>query len=145
MDVYVVDTGIETSHADFGGRAVWGVTTATGSADRDGNGHGTHVAGTAGATGHGVAKRTRLVAVKALNDIGLGSIDDILAGLQWVLDAHASGGNFSVALLAFGSSGSLSIDAAVAELVQGGVVVVTTAGGSVSCWFCLLVLAKRPL
>ena len=44
VDIYVIDTGINIEHEDFGGRAVWGKVFA-GSAKKDGNGHGTHVAG----------------------------------------------------------------------------------------------------
>ncbi|KAJ1567183.1 hypothetical protein HK096_010695, partial [Nowakowskiella sp. JEL0078] len=44
--VYVIDTGINLTHPDFGGRAVWGITKRQGSPDIDDNGHGSHVAGT---------------------------------------------------------------------------------------------------
>eukprot|EP00731_Ephydatia_muelleri_P006094 Em0003g342a len=46
VNVYIIDTGIQTSHPDFGGRAIWGidfVDDPSPMADR--NGHGTHVAG----------------------------------------------------------------------------------------------------
>jgi subtilisin family serine protease len=45
VDVYILDTGIKTDHPDFGGRASHGYD-ATGEGNFDGNGHGTHVAGT---------------------------------------------------------------------------------------------------
>jgi hypothetical protein len=46
VDVYIVDTGIDTNHVDFGGRASFGVdVTGSGEGDNDNNGHGTHVAG----------------------------------------------------------------------------------------------------
>jgi subtilisin family serine protease len=46
VDVYIVDTGIHTSHEDFGGRASFGVdVTGSGEGDSDNHGHGTHVAG----------------------------------------------------------------------------------------------------
>jgi subtilisin family serine protease len=46
VDVYIVDTGIHTSHEDFGGRASFGVdVSGSGEGDNDLNGHGTHVAG----------------------------------------------------------------------------------------------------
>ncbi|SJL11638.1 uncharacterized protein ARMOST_15044 [Armillaria ostoyae] len=86
VDVYVVDTGIYTAHSTFGGRASWGATFG-GYADADGNGHGTHVAGTVGGTQYGVAKSVHLIAVKVLDDSGSGYISDILAGLEWVIDA----------------------------------------------------------
>lgn len=87
---YVVDTGIDTDHPvscvphtlefdgltnmiqDFDGRAEFLANFADNS-DTDGQGHGTHVAGTIGSTTYGVAKKTKLFAVKVLDDNGEGS------------------------------------------------------------------------
>lgn len=49
VTVYVIDTGIQIDHPEFGGRAVWGANFVSGSPDTDENGHGTHCAGTVGA------------------------------------------------------------------------------------------------
>jgi cerevisin len=72
----IVDTGILTTHTQFGGRARWGVTYG-GYANADGNGHGTHVAGIAGSTQFGVAKNVTLIAVKVLSDAGSGAYSDM--------------------------------------------------------------------
>ncbi|KAJ3307576.1 serine protease, partial [Blyttiomyces sp. JEL0837] len=61
VTVYVVDTGIAIEHPDFEGRALWGVTIPAGDADVDGNGHGTHCAGTIAGKRFGVAKNARVV------------------------------------------------------------------------------------
>jgi hypothetical protein len=46
VDVYIVDTGIDRNHQDFGGRASFGIdVSGSGEGDVDNNGHGTHVAG----------------------------------------------------------------------------------------------------
>src|SRR2546428_681138 len=63
---YTIDTGIYTSHADFGGRATVGYD-ALGGTGVDCNGHGTHVSGTVGGTSWGVAKNVRLVSVRVLD------------------------------------------------------------------------------
>lgn len=70
---YIIDTGIYTSHSDFGGRATFGANYAD-SSNTDGNGHGTHVAGTTGSTTYGVAKKTNLIAVKVLGSDGTCSL-----------------------------------------------------------------------
>ena len=44
--MYVVDTGVYVDHEEFEGRARWGKTIPQGDQDIDGNGHGTHCAGT---------------------------------------------------------------------------------------------------
>merc|ERR1712093_671854 len=57
VDVYVIDTGTNTEHVDFEGRAHWGKTIPANDADEDGNGHGTHCSGTVAGTKYGVAKK----------------------------------------------------------------------------------------
>jgi subtilisin family serine protease len=69
---YVIDTGIYTAHSQFGGRATF-LYNAVDSSNTDGNGHGTHVAGTIGSNTYGVAKKTNLYAVKVLDASGSGS------------------------------------------------------------------------
>ncbi|MCK1818003.1 S8 family serine peptidase, partial [Streptomyces sp. XM4011] len=87
--VYVIDTGIRTSHQDFGGRASFGYDYWGGTAN-DGNGHGTHVASTAAGTAYGVAKNADIVAVKVLNDAGSGTTASVVGGIDWVT-GNASG------------------------------------------------------
>src|SRR5687768_2151299 len=71
VTAYIIDTGIRTSHSEFGGRAVFGTDTVDGGqAAIDCNGHGTHVAGTVGGSTYGVAQGVTLVAVRVLNCAG---------------------------------------------------------------------------
>ncbi|KAG9091093.1 subtilisin-like serine protease [Ceratobasidium sp. 392] len=67
VDVYDIDTGIYTGHQEFGGRARWGATYG-GYANADGNGHGTHTAGTVGGSSVGQAPGCSLIAVKDYNN-----------------------------------------------------------------------------
>lgn len=83
---YVIDTGILIDHVEFGGRAQWGANFAGDGLDKDGNGHGTHCAGTIGGSTYGVAKKTQLIAVKVLDSKGNGQNSGVLAGIQWALD-----------------------------------------------------------
>lgn len=68
--VYVIDTGIYTSHPEFEGRATFLANFAGDGQNTDGNGHGTHCAGTVGSKTYGVAKKTKLFAVKVLDASG---------------------------------------------------------------------------
>ncbi|KAG5639868.1 hypothetical protein DXG03_002741, partial [Asterophora parasitica] len=112
VDVYVVDTGVYTGHSTFGGRARWGATFG-GYPDADGNGHGTHVAGTVGGSQYGVAKAVSIIAVKVLGDDGSGAITGIIDGLQWVSSAAAASGRPSIATLSLGGGASTPLDNAV--------------------------------
>jgi len=86
VDIYVLDTGVRTTHAVFTGRGTQGFT-ATGS-EVDGDGHGTHCAGTASGAKFGVAQGANLIAVKVLGDDGSGSSADTIAGMDFVLQNH---------------------------------------------------------
>ncbi|CAG8586670.1 6486_t:CDS:2 [Paraglomus brasilianum] len=140
VTVYIVDTGINIDHVDFGSRARWGHTVPDNDEDVDNNGHGTHVAGTAVGTRFGVAKKANVVAVKVLNSEGRGSTSDVIKGVEYVVKSHADemgrarkdGRPFkgSVANLSLGGSKSISLDAAINAAVTLGVHFVVAAGNS---------------
>ncbi len=114
VTAYIIDTGIRTSHSDFGGRAIWGTNTTGDGNNTDCNGHGTHVAGTVGGAQYGVAKGVKLIAVKVLNCAGSGSFAGVMAGIDWVT-AHHQPGQPAVANMSLGASGS---DAATENAVR---------------------------
>src|SRR5919201_5862733 len=83
---YVIDTGVRTTHVEFGGRATTGYTVPDGAGDIDCQGHGTHVAGTLGGATYGVAKGVKIVSVRVFGYGNCsGSDADLLAGIDWVL------------------------------------------------------------
>jgi subtilisin family serine protease len=82
---YIIDSGIDFSHPEFGGRAVLGSDQINdGRNGVDCNGHGTHVAGTVGGATTGVAKKTKLVAVRVFDCTGESANSTIIAGIDWV-------------------------------------------------------------
>jgi cerevisin len=87
IDTYVVDTGIDVEHSQFGGRAVWG-NNFVDSKDTDCNNHGTHVAGLIGSEDYGVCKDANLYAVKVLDCEGSGSLSGVIKGIEWVYKTH---------------------------------------------------------
>ncbi|KAF9562998.1 serine protease [Agrocybe pediades] len=127
VDIYVVDTGINTAHTDFGGRAVWGASFNN-LGNSDGNGHGTHCAGTAAGTRYGVAKAAKVIAVKVLSDSGSGATTGIVSGLNWVLSQAKASGRPSVVSMSLGGSASTALDNAVTSLTSAGIHVVVAAG-----------------
>ncbi|GIJ08646.1 S8 family serine peptidase [Micromonospora andamanensis] len=121
---YVIDTGIRTTHSDFGGRATWGTNTVD-SNNTDCNGHGTHVAGTVGGSAYGVAKATRLVAVKVLNCSGSGTNAGVIAGIDWVT---ANAVKPAVANMSLGGGANTSVDNAVINSINSGITYAVAAG-----------------
>lgn len=84
VTAYVIDTGINIDHVEFEGRARWGKTIPKNDIDKDGNGHGTHCAGTIASRKYGVAKKAEVVAVKVLGTNGSGSMSDVVDGVLYV-------------------------------------------------------------
>ena len=126
VDAYVVDTGIRSTHAEFGGRVLEGANFARGkNTTEDCNGHGTHVAGTVGGGTYGVAKDVNLVPVRVLDCRGSGSWSAVVAGMDWVVSA-ADGP--SVANLSLGGGANASVDDAIARMVDAGITTVVAAG-----------------
>jgi subtilisin family serine protease len=127
VSVYVIDTGIEVTHPDFGSRASFGVNTVD-TNNSDCNGHGTHVAGIVGGTTYGVAKLVRLVGVKVLNCSGSGTMAGVIAGVNWVTEHHVP--DKSVANMSLGGGANTALDAAVQQMVESGVFLSVAAGNN---------------
>src|SRR5215213_7879791 len=132
VDVAVLDTGI-AAHPDL---TIAGGQACTGEGTADGDGHGTHVAGTIGAQDNsfgvvGVAPGARLYAVKVLDNQGEGDYASIICGLEWVIDNAAT---IDVVNMSLGGSApettclNDALHAAVCNTILAGVTVVVAAG-----------------
>lgn len=132
VDVYVVDTGVRVSHAVFGGRATEGFSFTSTAAD--GDGHGTHVAGSAAGSKFGVAQNANIIAVKVLGDDGTGSSSNTIAGMNWVLNNHEKrksepGFVGSIMSMSWGLQAlANSVDQAILSAVDAGIHVSVAAG-----------------
>ncbi|OLE23198.1 MAG: hypothetical protein AUG44_22745 [Actinobacteria bacterium 13_1_20CM_3_71_11] len=127
VTAYIIDTGLEYAHQEFGGRAVPGFDVFA-SSGQDCNGHGTHVAGTVGGARAGVAKGVRLVSVRVLDCQGNADTAQVLQGLDFILTDPARP-RPAVANMSIESSDvDPVLDAAVTNVVNAGVTVVAAAG-----------------
>ena len=128
---WVIDTGIDLDHPDLYVNTTLSKTFVprTSTADDD-NGHGSHVAGTIAAKDDGVgvvgvAAGAQLVAVKVLDRRGSGAYSIVIAGVDYVASAAASG---DVANMSLGGPISDALDAAVINAANQGIKFALAAG-----------------
>ncbi|MDN5859717.1 MAG: S8 family peptidase [Pseudonocardia sp.] len=131
VTIWVLDTGVDTTHPEFEGRASFAADTiddVTGDCD----GHGTVVAGIAASRAFGVAKDATVRSVKVLDCSGAGTLSSLLAGIDYVAQ-HAQGP--SVAIMSWSYGPSEVLLAAISSLIAQGVFVAASAGntGSNDC------------
>lgn len=126
VHVYVIDTGIRSTHSDFGGRIGAGYDFIDNdSVPNDCNGHGTHVAGIVGGAVYGVAKEVTLHALRVLDCNGIGDTSSVIAAIEWVTANHIKP---AVANLSLTGNPSTALDLAVRTSGMAGVVYVVAAG-----------------
>jgi len=127
VNVYIIDTGINASHTEFGGRA-YKIFDGIGDG-QNGNdcwGHGTHVAGTIGGKKYGVAKNVKLYAVRVFACEGTSPWSVLIAGVDYVRSHHS---NPSVVNMSLGGAGAYApFETAVQSLIDAGMTVVVSAG-----------------
>ena len=132
-----VDSGIDSSRADFGGRvlASLDMTSLENNSPGDGNGHGTLVAGLAAgsAARHaGAAPTAGIVSLDVMDDQGMARTSDVITAAQWIFKNHRAY-NIRVANFSLHSATPTSfrwdpLDKAVEKLWFAGVVVVAASG-----------------
>ncbi|MEV7192240.1 S8 family peptidase [Streptomyces sp. NPDC093510] len=128
VTAYVVDTGVRTTHQDFGGRAVSGYDFVDNDSNAsDCNGHGTHVAGTVGGSAYGVAKGVKVVAVRVLDCGGSAPWSTVISGIDWVTRNAAKP---AVANMSLEGDKNQSLNDAVANSIGSGVTWAVAAGNS---------------
>lgn len=133
---WIIDSGIDLDHEDLNVDASRGYNAFTSGKDGksldDGNGHGTHVAGTVAALDNsvgviGVAAGATVIPIKVLDSRGSGSYSGVIAGVDHV---GANGSNGDVANMSLGGPVSQALDDAVLAASQNGIKFALAAGNS---------------
>ncbi|MGM0579403.1 MAG: S8 family serine peptidase [Bacteroidota bacterium] len=131
---WIIDTGIDLDHEDLTVDASRGYNAFSKGKDGkdldDGNGHGSHVAGTVAALDNnvgviGVAAGATVVPIKVLDSRGSGEYSGVIAGVDHVA---ANGNPGDVANLSLGGPASDALDAAVLAAADAGIKMVLAAG-----------------
>jgi len=123
---YIIDTGLQTSHSEFSGRAT-NVYDAFGGSGADCQGHGTHVGGTVGGVTYGVAKGVKLRGLRVLDCAGSGSNSGVIAGMDWVRTNHIKP---AVANMSLGGGYSSTVNTSANNLANAGVFLAVAAGNN---------------
>ncbi|MHA1651936.1 MAG: S8 family peptidase [Candidatus Helarchaeota archaeon] len=133
----VVDTGVDPEHPDLRGKVV-ATEDFTGEGYFDGNGHGTHVAGTiagngtaSGAKYVGVAPEAKIIAAKVLASNGSGTFSGVIAGIEWATKQKPHVMNLSLGANVYGScDGTDPCCQAVDAAMDQGIIVCIAAGNA---------------
>jgi subtilisin family serine protease len=128
VNVYVIDTGILTTHPEFEGRAFFLSNHVTDGITTDCNGHGTHVAGTIMSKSYGVAKKANAYAVRVFGCTGGSSFETVIAGMNSAIAHAQSTGKPSILSMSLSGGSSTAVKAAVKAATDAGIHVIVAAG-----------------
>jgi subtilisin family serine protease len=129
VDVYVLDSGINTQHSDFDSRAKLYNFVNT-EADADLYGHGSHVSGIIGGRTYGVAKKCNIKGVKILDRVGAGDAYVAIEAIHWVISEAAKSGNPSIINLSLEGETNKGLNDAIQLAYANGIAVIGAAGNS---------------
>lgn len=137
VNVVVLDSGVDYQHPELAGSYAGGFHAIEGTGDAmDDVGHGTHVAGIIGAANNafgviGVAPGIRLWGVKVVDETGHGYMDDVIAGLEWVVEQKKTlGGRWVVNMSLGGTETSIAEHEAFTKAAAAGVIMVASSGNT---------------
>ena len=129
--IYIVDTGVSSTHQDLNGRVAETQNFAGDDEKADCNGHGTHVASVAAGTEFGIATMATIIPVRVFGCSGSGYLSQVVSGLNWIVDDIHSHGTKAVVNMSLGESSlDSSMELAVNQIIALGVPVVVAAGNS---------------
>ncbi|CEJ83010.1 hypothetical protein VHEMI03044 [[Torrubiella] hemipterigena] len=125
---YILDSGVDTKHEDFEGRASVGKTFVGSAGDR--LGHGTHCAGSVGGKISGVAKKTKIIDVKIISDNNSVQWAHLISAMEFVVGDSTSCPKGKFVNLSIQGGPNKSANDACTKASKDGVFVGTAAGNA---------------
>jgi hypothetical protein len=134
IHTYVIDTGIDTKHPEFEGRAEWLANFAD-NVDTDGNSHGTHCSGLVGSKSYGSCRDAKLFGIKVLDASGSGTLSGVIKGIEFAYKRHQDLSKTvknlrSIASMSLGGGFSLAINMAVESVLKSNTFYFAVAAGN---------------
>jgi subtilisin family serine protease len=130
VDVYIVDSGIRTTHTEFGGRATK-VYDATGGSGDDGFGHGTGTSSVAAGATVGLARQALIFSFRVLDNSGSGTTAWFIDAVSQLISHYSGRTRPAVVNLSLEYSSS-AINASVTDMINAGLIVIAAAGNAKS-------------
>ncbi|WP_208878979.1 S8 family peptidase [Streptomyces armeniacus] len=131
-DVYVLDTGVRVSHAEFGGRARAAYDAVEqregGRSGTDCHGHGTAMAATAAGSSYGAAKQAGIASVRAFRCDGTATMEHLMTAVDWITTEATASGRPAVVNLGFSGPPGSVLDLQLYEMTVRGVAYTAAAG-----------------
>ncbi|KAF2744935.1 Apo cuticle-degrading protease from verticillium Psalliotae, partial [Sporormia fimetaria CBS 119925] len=130
--IYILDSGIRTSHQTFQGRAINAYNAGTSPTPSDTLGSGTHLACIAAGETYGVARGATVIGVKVFDNSGGTTVSQVISAINWAVQDMTTKGRTqrSTALLALGGAASTALNNAVASASTAGLFFAVPAGDS---------------
>ncbi|GAA5927120.1 hypothetical protein JCM1841_006054 [Sporobolomyces salmonicolor] len=128
VDIYLLDTGVLTTHTQFSQRAKIGANIGLGTTD--GNGHGTFCASVAIGATYGVAKKANIYSIKVMTDSGGGTASNVVKGVAATLKMVAKSKRPSIISLSASFPANSALDAAAKKAFTKGIHFVSAAGNA---------------
>jgi len=127
VTAYILDSGINATHHDFGTRVRTGYD-ANPATPGDCNGHGTHVSGIVGGSTYGVAKEVSLVSLRVLDCTNRGFVSDMIDAINWAIADHQTGQPAVMNISIYTDTPSVAFDNAIKAAIADGITVCVLAG-----------------
>jgi Subtilase family len=140
ITVYVLDSGVRSTHEELAGRVTEGFDFVTNSKTvSDCTGFGTHAAGVIAGKTYGVAKQAKIVSVRILDCQNTARVSHVTSALEWIIlnvQFQPARQVPAIVYMRFHSGLNAEVDDAVRTITKFGIPVIAPAGDNGDSRYC---------